>query len=247
MQAQGYYEINVIDIAKHLRYNWGKIVACSVICAAIGFANAGRKPVTYVATAQMVVGQLSSSSANGEPLDSEFDASIEKEDTIQYFSFSDTADIASYAREILKSGVVLQPAIDELGLDMAYNELAASVATSVVGNCPILQINVTRDKEDDALAICENIVDCAPSVITSVTNISNITVISEPTIARGEAASPVRNTALGAVLGLALATGVLVVCYLMSTLVRKEEDITNMLGVKALGVIPAAKEGTENV
>ena len=257
------YEIDLLEIAKLLWYNWKKIVACTIVGAVIGFAfvKATSQSQAYVATARFAISLFSSSSTStsstatyaGDPnsllgsqltVDSKSDSVEENEN--QYSSLSDAANVAAYAGEIIKNGVVLQPVIDALGLKTTCTELAASITTESTGKGPILQIDVVQGKEDEALAICKTIVDYAPSLVMSVTDISDITVISEPTVVREAATSPVRNTASGAVIGFVLAAGVLVVRYLMSTLIRKEEDITNMLGVKVLGVIPAVKEGTEN-
>ncbi len=254
------YEIDLLEVAKLFLYNWRKIIACTLLCAVIGFATAGRPSISYVASARFTVGPLQSSTTSstskttgltggstesGLVIDS---MSNSEENRNQYSSISDSSKVAAYAGELMKNGIVLQPVIDELGLDTSYTELAGFITTKAADNGPILQLDVTQATRDDALAICEAIADLAPALILSATDITNMAVISEPVVEVSSSPQPVvRNTALGALIGFVLVAGVLFVRYLTSTLIHKESDLTDRLGVKVLGVIPAVKEGTEHV
>lgn len=253
------YEIDLLEVAKLFLYNWKKIIVCTLLCAVIGFAMAGKPSISYVATARFTVGPLHSSTTSstskttgltggsvesGLVIDS---MSNSEENRNQYSSISDSSKVAAYAGELMKNGIVLQPVIDELSLDTSYTALAESITTTAADNGPILQLDVTRATEYDALAICKTIAALAPDLIVSETDISDMAVISEPVVEASGSQPVVRNTALGALIGFVLAAGVLFVRYLTSTLIHKESDLTDRLGVKVLGVIPAVKEGAEHV
>lgn len=257
-------EIDLLEVAKLLWYNWKKIVACAILCAAVGLAAAVVQSRGYTATAKFAVSPLSSASSSssssaesysvaGQPgilLGSDFTmdkTTASQDETVkQYSTFSDSANIAAYAGDVMKNDIVLQPVIDALDLDMTSSELAGCITTDASGKGPILQLNVAGSNAEDALAICNEIASTAPATVTSVTDIRDITVISQPAVSRQASASYARYAGIGALVGIVLMAGVLVMCYLLDTRIRKEEDITTQLHLQVLGVIPAAKEDADN-
>lgn len=258
------YELDLMELAIYFCHRWKKILLCAAAGLAIGFAVGTRTAaVSYTATARFVVSALSSTANSssisrstksnyagdagsllGESLtvDSSSDEKTEIEKS--YSLFTDSANVALYAGDIMKNDVVLQPVIDSLALDATCGELAGCIDTETVGKGPILQIKVTRKDEQQALAICQKITEIAPAVIESTTDISEITLISEPAVMPERAKSPVRLAVLGGLLGAVLAGGALLMCYLFNTKIRKEEELVRVLGVKALGVIPVGADGT---
>lgn len=257
------YEIDLMELAIYFCHRWKKILLCAVAGLAIGFAIGARTAaVSYTATARFVVSALSSTASSsstsksaksnyagdagsllGESLTVDSSSDESTESVNRYSSFGDSADVALYAGDIVKNDVVLQPVIDSLALDATCSELAGCIDTESVGKGPILQIKVTRKDEQQALAICQKITEIAPAVIESTTDISEITPISEPAVMPEKTQSPTRKAMLGGLLGAVLAGGVLLMCYLFNTKIRKEEEIVRVLGAKVLGVIPVGADG----
>lgn len=256
------YEIDLMELAIYFCHRWKKILLCAAAGLAIGFAMGARTAVNYAATARFVVSPLSSTANSsstvksaksnyagnagslfGESLtvDSSLDEKTEMEK--RYSLFTDSANVALYAGDIMKNDVVLQPVIDSLALDATCSELAGCIDTETVGKGPILQIKVMRADEQQALAICQKITEIAPAVIDSTTDISEITPISEPAVMPEKTQSPTRKAMLGGLLGAVLAGGVLLMCYLFNTKIRKEEELVRVLGAKVLGVIPVGADG----
>ena len=106
----------------------------------------------YAATARFVVSALSSTASSsstsrsaksnyagdagsllGESLtvDSSLDEKTEMEK--RYSLFTDSANVALYAGDIMKNDVVLQPVINSLALDATCGELAGCIDTETVG------------------------------------------------------------------------------------------------------------------
>ena len=253
------YEIDLMELTIYFCHRWKKILLCAVAGLAIGFAIGARTAaVSYAATARFTVSLLSSTASSsstvtsyagavgslfGENLTVDSSSDESTESVNRYSSFGDSANVALYAGEVMKNDVVLQPVIDSLALDATCGELAGCIDTETVGKGPILQIKVTQKDEQQALAICQKITEIAPAVIESTTDISDITLISEPAVMPGKTQSPVRMAMLGGLLGAVLAGGVLLMCYLFNAKIRKEEEIVRVLGAKVLGVIPVGADG----
>ena len=253
------YEIDLMDLTIYFCHRWKKILLCAVAGLAIGFAIGARTAaVSYTATARFTVSLLSSTASSsstvtsyagavgslfGENLTVDSSSDESTESVNRYSSFGDSANVALYAGEVMKNDVVLQPVIDSLALDATCSELADCIDTESVGKGPILQIKVTQKDEQQALAICQKITEIAPAVIESTTDISDITLISEPAAVRVGTQSPTRKAMLGGLLGAVLAGGVLLMCYLFNARIRKEEEIVRVLGAKVLGVIPVGADG----
>ena len=253
------YEIDLMELTIYFCHRWKKILLCAVAGLAIGFALGARTAaVNYTATARFTVSLLSSTASSsstvtsyagavgslfGENLTVDSSSDESTESVNRYSSFGDSANVALYAGEVMKNDVVLQPVIDSLALDATCGELAGCIDTETVGKGPILQIKVTQKDEQQALAICQKITEIAPAVIESTTDISDITLISEPAAVRVGTQSPTRKAMLGGLLGAVLAGGVLLMCYLFNAKIRKEEEIVRVLGAKVLGVIPVGADG----
>ena len=253
------YEIDLMELTIYFCHRWKKILLCAVAGLAIGFALGARTAaVNYTATARFTVSLLSSTASSsstvtsyagavgslfGENLTVDSSSDESTESVNRYSSFGDSANVALYAGEVMKNDVVLQPVIDSLALDATCGELAGCIDTESVGKGPILQIKVTQKDEQQALAICQKITEIAPAVIESTTDISDITLISEPAAVRVGTQSPTRKAMLGGLLGAVLAGGVLLMCYLFNAKIRKEEEIVRVLGAKVLGVIPVGADG----
>ena len=253
------YEIDLMELTIYFCHRWKKILLCAVAGLAIGFAIGARTAaVSYTATARFTVSLLSSTASSsstvtsyagavgslfGENLTVDSSSDESTESVNRYSSFGDSADVALYAGEVMKNDVVLQPVIDSLALDATCGELAGCIDTETVGKGPILQIKVTQKDEQQALAICQKITEIAPAVIESTTDISDITLISEPAAVRVGTQSPTRKAMLGGLLGAVLAGGVLLMCYLFNARIRKEKEIVRVLGAKVLGVIPVGADG----
>lgn len=258
------YELDLMELAMYLCHRWKKILLCAAAGLAIGFAVGTRTAaVSYTATARFTVSALSStanSSSTSKSAKSNYagdagsllgesltvDSSSDEKTEIEksYSLFTDSANVALYAGDIMKNDVVLQPVIDSLALDATCGELAGCIDTESVGKGPILQIKVTRKDEQQAFAICQKITEIAPAVIESTTDISEVSLISKPAVMPERAKSPVRLAVLGGLLGAVLAGGALLGCYLFNTKICKEEELVRVLGVKALGVIPVGADGT---
>lgn len=251
------YEINLVEIARLLAYRWKVVVISMIACMAAAYVYTSRPATQYAVDMSFTVGttttvRSSSVSSVSGSADSLFGAETtinneSDEEKKLSTAFTEAAKAAQYCGTAVKSDAVLQAVIESLGWDSTLSELSGSISATAADGIPVLQVTVTRSDADEALLISQKIAELAPAIITDVTKINDVNVLSAPTHSYVVSKPVARNVMLGAVLGFILSAAILIVRYLTNTLIRKEEEITNVLGVKVLGVIPAAKEGTENV
>ncbi len=140
---------------------------------------------------------------------------------------------------VIKSNIVLNDVIDQLGLDMTYNELLSSVAVDGIGSTQIMSITVTN--EDPVLAgkIVQAIADTAPAVIVDKVEAGSCKAVSDVEITTNPVFPQTKKYVLIAALGgIVAACGVLVLNHLLHNYIVDGEDVQKKLDLPVLGLIP---------
>ena len=147
---------------------------------------------------------------------------------------------------LIKSRPVVTQVIDNLELDMTYEELTDIITVSNPSNTRILAIQA---EYPDAF-VAKQIVDEFAAV--SVNQIAKIMDTEEPTIVEEGYASPtpsspntVKNAIIGGLIGAFLAAGIIIALHLMNDTIKTSEDIEKYLGISTLGLIPIEAHGAK--
>lgn len=129
---------------------------------------------------------------------------------------------------IIKSNIVLNDVIEQLGLDMTYRQLLACISVDGVGSTQIMSITVTN--EDPALAgkIVQAIAETAPDVI-----VDKVEITSNPVFPQTK-----KYVLIAALGGIVAACGILVLDHLLHDYIVDSEDIQKKLELPVLGLIP---------
>lgn len=143
---------------------------------------------------------------------------------------------------ILTSDTVLDKTIEDLGLDLTYQELKNKVSISSVNDTQVMQITVQDADPQLAQEITASIVAQAPQMIIQTVKAGSVEVISQAK-AGDTPVSPSlkKNVAIAGVLGVLLCYAFFFVKYLLNNKFMTESDITNRLGLTVLGVIPSVE------
>lgn len=164
-------------------------------------------------------------------------------DLLQGSSFTQQR-VKSYA-DVVTSPRVLQPVIDELGLETTSDELAATVTAEVPLDTVLINVSVRNESPAEAAAIANAVGTSFAATVaeletpatggTSPVTISTTEPASEP-------ASPVSpktrlNLALGLLVGLALGVGAAVLRETLDTRIKGEDDIKAVVDTSVLGGI----------
>ena len=140
--------------------------------------------------------------------------------------------------ELIKIRPVFNEVIDNLNLDMEYEDLLKKVDISVVGDSRLLAVSV----EDNDPKLAQSMVNTAVTYIPKVMNASEN---AQPTIAEyavvpDEPSSPnlAKNIILGAVVAMLLVAVIFVVRMLMDDSLNTAEDVEKEFGIMPFTVIP---------
>ena len=100
-------------------------------------------------------------------------------------------------------------------------------------------------KSDTVLQqVCDEILAVSPDIIKEAVEAGSVKVISKASLNLNPISPNIKkNTALGAMVGLALALGIIVLQVLLDNKINTEEDVTKYLDMTVLGVIPQYDQG----
>ena len=144
--------------------------------------------------------------------------------------------------ELIKIRPVFNEVIDNLNLDMEYEDLLKKVDISVVGDSRLLAVSVEDNDPKLAQSMVNELVDTAVTYIPKVMNASEN---AQPTIAEyavvpDEPSLPnlAKNIILGAVVAMLLVAVIFVVRMLMDDSLNTAEDVEKEFGIMPFTVIP---------
>ena len=144
--------------------------------------------------------------------------------------------------ELIKISPVFNEVIDNLNLDMEYEDLLKKVSISVVGDSRLLAVSVEDNDPKLAQSMVNELVDTAVTYIPKVMNASEN---AQPTIAEyavvpDEPSLPnlAKNIILGAVVAMLLVAVIFVVRMLMDDSLNTAEDVEKEFGIMPFTVIP---------
>lgn len=220
--------IDLVEILYAIRQHLLEVILATVVAAIIGFA-ASKFLMTpqYSSSAMMIVNTRQDVTSNVTS------------DQIN----SATKLVATYSI-IIKSDTVLQQVIENLGLGMTYSELNSRVSVQAVDDTQVMKITVNSTSPEWAQTVCDEILAVSPDIIKEAVEAGLVKVISKASLNLNPISPNIKkNTALGAMVGLALALGIIVLQVLLDNKINTEEDVTKYLDMTVLGVIPQYDQG----
>lgn len=216
------------DFLRILRRNWVLIAAITLAGLLIGGSTAVLTKPTYTSETQLFVALQSSGSVQ----------------ELQQGNTFSQARVQSYVRTV-DSPIVLQPAIDSLGLTMSPEELADRVTANTDLNTVLINISVSDNSPVQAAAIAHAVADSLISAVDKLEKprnggVSPISLsVTKPAVAAALPSAP--NTRLSLLLGLiggfGAGIGAGVLRSSMDSRIRGEADLRNATDVALLGGI----------
>ncbi|MFK5646111.1 polysaccharide biosynthesis tyrosine autokinase [Ornithinimicrobium sp. LYQ121] len=221
------------DYLRIVRRSWRLAVAILLATIVVAALMTVLAPREYRAEAELFV-----STAGGDGVS----------DLAQGGSFTQR-QVATYA-DIMTTPVVLDPVIDDLGLEDSASALAHRVTATVPPNTVLIDVAVV-DRDPAAAAEIANAI--AVQFTETVQELERVdpeadsavkaTVVQSASSPQDPASpDPLRNLALAIVLGLLLGIGLAILRDLMDTRVRGEADLARVTDEPTLGTIAFDKD-----
>ena len=141
--------------------------------------------------------------------------------------------------ELVKSRPVLEQVIAVLNLDMSTAELENSITTENTANTRILTINVQNEDPKAAKEIADALRESVSIKITEIMEADAVNTIEEANLPSSPSSPNVtRNIAMGAILGILIAAGIVVLIFILDDTIKTPDDVEHYLGLNVLTSIP---------
>ena len=150
-------------------------------------------------------------------------------------------------KEILLSDNVLEKVNDDLGTKILPSDMRKWIAVSSPGDTEVIYVYVEHEDPKIAASIANSMMKVAPDVIAKTLEVGSINVLDyAKTPTTPLPANIELNLAIGAVLGLVLGIGILLLYNFLMPKIKNSKDIENMLELNVLGeIIHSYKTKTE--
>jgi len=158
-----------------------------------------------------------------------------------FFYDKNTADqIEKTFPYILSSGILQKHLCEELGTTSVNGSISAQVIT----DSNLVTLSVTSRVREDAKKILEAVIVVYPEVAEYVLGEIEFEFLNEPELQGRPINQPSRkkDMAIGALAGIALSMGIILIYALLRKTIRNEEDLKNTLNTDLLGMLPEVKE-----
>lgn len=151
--------------------------------------------------------------------------------------------VSTYA-EIVKSRRVLSQVIDELGLDLTYEQLSNKISVSSVNNTEIIKITVSDMDAKKAKNIANTTAYHFTNEVIDLYNMNNVDILDEAI----EADKPYNINVLKQIviyfmLGFVLGAGILFVIYYFDRTIKSVEQVEQKIKLPILGSVQEFNRG----
>ena len=147
---------------------------------------------------------------------------------------------------LIKSRPILQEVIDNLGLDMSYQQLEGMITIQTPENARILEVTVTYTDPQMAKQIVDEVSSVSTTFIGEQMGMAAPKIIEDGDVPAGPVSPSLRrNILLGAVAGGVIAAGIVILIAILNDTIKSEEEISRYLGLPSLGSVPV-RESAES-
>lgn len=145
---------------------------------------------------------------------------------------------------VAKSRPVVEGVIDNLNLDMTYEELLAVTTIENPADTRILTITVTNPDPFLAKQIVDQYAQISRTRIAELMDINEPGVIEEGHIAENKTSpKTVKSAAIAGIIGIFIACAFIIARYLLDDTIKSSEDIERYLGLNTIGILPIDESG----
>lgn len=140
---------------------------------------------------------------------------------------------------LVKSRTVLEQVIEELNLDLSYEQINSMVSVKVPSSTRIVEISVVTTDPALSQDIADSVREISSTSIAEVMGVDAVNVVEVANYPRAkDGPNVMKYVVYGGLLGGVLICGILVLLFLLNDTIRTQEDVERYLGLSTLGIIP---------
>lgn len=224
-------EIDVIELIKKLKNHIMFIILVTIIGGCLGF-GISKFLITpnYNATTSMIVGN-SNDSENNQDMN------------LDYTQIQANRALVSTYSEIVKSKGIAEKVINNLDLDLDYDEFSDKVSIHPVNDTQIISVEVIDSIPERAMDIANETSMIFKDSITEIMNVDNVQILDKATLPE-EPYSPsiLKNTFIGIILGLISGLAISMIRIISDRTIKSVEDVKEAFDIPVLGAVPDKKK-----
>ena len=215
-------EIDLGKVLEAIKQYWAVLLAATLVCGLLGFLVSNfAMTKKYIASVDMIVNTSS-------------DADLVSNDQV-----NSAKNLVSTYSFIITGSNVLTQVVDNLKLDMTYEELAKIISVDSVTDTQVFTVSAVTGDVEMSKKIVREIIKVAPPEIEKAVEAGSCKIVSDLDYKNTPVSPDVgKYTAVAAFAGFLLALAFALYRVLSRTFIVTEKDVTENLDVPVLGVIP---------
>lgn len=199
-------------------------LSCTLISAVVSYFVI--KPV-YKADISVIIGQITKDDTQKQNYN---DVMMYQKMVKTYSKFATTKAVA-------------EDVISELNLNITADELISMMSVTPQGDTEFLTISVKSKDKTEVAKIANQIAKSLKKVSTEIKKQDNVQLVDEAVAPdKPDSPRPLLNIAVALFVGLMLSIGIVFLIEYLDNTVKDEEELTRLLGVPVIGVIPTIEE-----
>ena len=156
------------------------------------------------------------------------------------------SSLANDYEELIQSRPVVETVAENLDLDMEYEALLGCLSISNPTNTRAIKITITYSDPVLAKEIANEFSSVSRKQISQIMQVAEPTVVQEAVAAKNQSSpNNVKNIMIGALLGMILTMGFIIVRYLLDDTLKNPDDVEKFIGLNTLAAVPN-EGGTDN-
>ncbi len=147
-------------------------------------------------------------------------------------------NLVSTYSEIIKSELILEQVINNLGIKATATELSNNIQVAALNDTEILKISVSNADPEVAASLANEIADVFTTEIKKIYKIDNVSTIDRAKVPKEVANNTFkRDIVLAVFLGIFMGIGIIFILYYFDDTIKSNEDIEEKIGLPVLSKI----------
>ena len=218
-------EIDLFEVIGVLLHHWWAIIGTGILFAAVALAFTHFAIVPqYRSVTKMYV------------------LARQDENTLTNTDLQTASQLTKDYVELIKSRTVAENVISSMHLNLNPEELTSKISVSTPSDARVISIAVIDPDPEMARDLANEVRNKAAEHIQAVMNSEAVNVVDMANLPTSKySPSTSKNTMMAALVGLVLASAIVILRYMLNDTVKTADDVEKYLGLSTLGSIPVTR------